>query len=88
MNVIHENVLVEMPEIEKMKNGVALPDTEIQSQRSGKVIRYGEALPEEVKTLLNSKPKVEFKEYYDGGKIERNGKTYFIMNYKDLLIIE
>lgn len=87
MNVIHENVLVEIPETIKEKGGVLLPESDIVQERKGIVIRYGEAVPDEVKNRLNSKPTVNYKEFYDGSEITIEGKNYIVMNYKDILII-
>jgi len=87
MNVIHENVLVEIPEIAKEKGGVLLPESDIVPERKGVVVRYGEAVPAEVKNKLNSKPTVEYKEYYDGAEITIEGKNYIVMSYQDILII-
>ena len=87
MNVIHENVLVEIPEVEKEKNGILLPESDIIPTRKGVVVRYGEAVPDEVKNKLNSKPTVEYKEYYDGTELVINDKKFIVMSYKDILII-
>lgn len=87
MNVIHENVLVEIPEVAKEKNGVILPEEEQVVERQGVVVRYGEGVPDSVKTQLNSKPTVKYKEYYDGSELTIEGKSYIVMNYKDILII-
>lgn len=87
MNVIHENILVEIPETIKEKGGVILPESDIVAERVGKVVRYGEAVPEEVKQYLSSKPNIKYKEYYDGGEITIEGVKYIVMNYKDILII-
>lgn len=87
MNVIHENVLVEIPEVEKEKNGILLPESDIIPKRKGVVVRYGEAVPDEVKNKLNSKPTVEYKEYYDGAELVINDKKFIVMSYKDILII-
>lgn len=90
MNVIHENVLVEVMEQEtgpKTKNGIIMPDEEVVPRRLGKVIRHGESVPEIVQMMLNSKPTVEYKEYFDGAEITIEGVKYIVMNYKDILII-
>ena len=87
MNVIHENVLVEIPKIETEKNGVLLPEEDQVVKRLGIVHRYGEGVPESVALKLNTKPMVEYKEYYDGAEITIKGTTYIVMNYKDILII-
>lgn len=88
MKVIHENVLVKIPEILKEQNGVLLPDSDITPKREGYVLNYGEAVPEKVKELLDSRPKVEYKEFYDGSEITIEGVNYIVMNYKDILIIK
>lgn len=87
MNVIHENVLVEIPEIEKERGGILLPEGEAKKDYSGKVIRFGEAIPESVRYQLSHKPLVKYKEYYDGSEVTIEGKKYLVMNYKDILII-
>lgn len=87
MNVIHENVLVEIPEIVTEKNGLVIPKEDQITTREGIVVRYGEAVPDSVKTSLNLKPKITYKEYYDGAEQTIQGKNYIVMNYKDILII-
>ena len=87
MNVIHENVLVEVPSPIKERNGIMLPEEE-KPERKGTVIRHGEAVPSAVQLMLGKKPTVSYKEYYDGSEITIEGKRYIVMNYKDILIIE
>lgn len=87
MNVIHENVLIEVQENVKEKNGVLLPEDLQEDQRKGTVVRFGEGLPSEVKVLLGTKPSVKYKEYFDGEKLEIEKKNYIVMNFKDILII-
>jgi co-chaperonin GroES (HSP10) len=87
MNVIHENVLVEIPEVVKEVRGVLLPESDIVVEREGIVIRFGEAVPLDVKNRLSSKPTVKYKEYFDGAEITIDKKSYIVMNYKDILII-
>ena len=87
MNVIHENVLIEVQESEKSKNGVILPEEMQKDQRIGTVVRFGGSVPSEEKALFGSKPKVKYKEYFDGEKLEIGDKTYIVMNFKDILII-
>ena len=87
MNVIYENILVEIPEITKEKNGVIIPEEEQVIERQGIVVRYGEGVPGSVKTQLNSKPTVKYKEYYDGSEFTIECKDYIVMNYNDILII-
>jgi len=87
MNVIHENVLVEIPKVEKEKNGVILLEEDQVVERQGVVVRFGEAVPTDVKSKLATKPTVKYKEYYDGSEITIDEKDYIVMNYKDILII-
>lgn len=89
MNVVHENVLVEVSQPVREKGGVLIPEVDQEKEFSGKVIRFGESVPQEVKIMLNSKPDVIFKEFYDGGEVAlEKGKTFIVMNFKDLLIIK
>ena len=85
MNVIHENVLVELPEVKQ--TGVYMPEEEQTKEFVGTVIRYGEAVPEAVQLLLQAKPAVQYSEYFEGKEIVIKGKTYIVMNFKNILII-
>lgn len=87
MNVIHENVLVKIPEVETEKNGIYIPEEDRIVIRKGVVVRFGESVPESVKSILKQEPTVEYKEYYDGAEITIDGQAYLVMNYKDILII-
>jgi len=87
MNVIHENVLVEIPKVKTEKNGVFIPEEEQVVERQGVVVRYGEGVPDDVKSKLNIKPTVKYKEYYDGAEVTIEGIDYLVMSYKDILII-
>jgi co-chaperonin GroES (HSP10) len=87
MNVIHENVLIEVQESEKSKNGVILPEEMQKDQRIGTVVRFGGNVPSYEKALFGAKPKVKYKEYFDGEKLVIEDKTYIVMNFKDILII-
>lgn len=87
MNVVHENILVELVEPVKKKNGVILPEEDIVKERSGKVVRYGEGVPKALGDIFNRSPEVKYKEYYDGEEITLKGVKYAVMNYKDILII-
>ena len=88
MNVVHENILVEIPEeTKKSSGGVLLPETEVNSEKMGIVVRFGEAVPEELARKLSTKPKIKFKEFFDGKEVTIEGKKYIVMNYKDILIL-
>lgn len=87
MNVIHENVLVEIPEPITEIDGIIIPEEERVVERRGVVIRFGEAVPDSVKTILKNNPTVEYKEYYDGAEVTVEGKNYIVMSYESLLII-
>lgn len=87
MNVIHKNVLVEIPKVEEKVNGVYIPEEEQVVKRQGVVVRYGEAVPLDVQAKLSSKPTIEYKEYYDGAEITIDGKNYIVMSYESILII-
>ncbi len=87
MNVIHKNVLVQVQGKEVERNGVLLPEDEQVDERLGVVVRYGEGLPEDVKTILNAKPTVKYKEYFDGEATTIDGTDYIVMSYKSILII-
>jgi co-chaperonin GroES (HSP10) len=86
MNVIYENILVEIPDKTKA-GGLYMPEEEREKSFSGKVIKYGEALPSTVKELLKNQPNIEYKEYYDGAEKTIDGKKYVVMNFKDILLI-
>ena len=88
MNVIHKNVLVEIPEVITKKGGVFLPESDIVSERQGKVIRIGDSVPKEVQEQLRSNPNIEYREFYTGGKVTVEGKEYLVINYEDILIIK
>jgi co-chaperonin GroES (HSP10) len=87
MNVIHENVMVQLPKKVDTVNGVYMPEEETVNKFEGTVIRFGESVPEAVQMQLASKPKVKYKEYYDGKDITIDGIDYIVMNFKDILII-
>ena len=87
MNVIHKNVLVEIPKDEDLVNGVYIPEEDRAVKRLGVVVRFGEAVPPDVQTKLSSKPTIEYKEYYDGAEITIEGKNYIVMSYESILII-
>lgn len=87
MNVIHENVLVEIPEPITEVDGIIIPEEERVVERRGVVVRFGEAVPDSVKTILKNNPTVEYKEYYDGAEVTVEGKNYIVMSYESLLII-
>jgi len=87
MNVIFENVMVQLTKKEETVNGVYMPQEETVDKFEGTVVRFGESVPEEVKHILSSKPRVKYKEYYDGKEITLEGVTYIVMNFKDILII-
>ena len=87
MNVIHENVLVEIPKVVTEVNGIIIPEEDRVVERQGLVVRFGEGVPESVQAKLNSKPTVKYKEYYDGAEITIKDVDYIVMNYKDILII-
>lgn len=87
MNVIHENVLVEIPEPITEVDGIIIPEEERVVERRGVVVRFGEAVPDSVKTILKNNPTVEYKEYYDGAEVTIEGKNYIVMSYESLLII-
>lgn len=86
MKVIHENILVALPADEN-QGGVYIPEEDRESKRVGKVVEFGEAVPESVQEILKSEPTIEHKEYYDGSEITIRGNKYLVMNYKDILII-
>lgn len=88
MNVVHENVLVEISEKDKVSNGVLLPESHIVAEREGTVIRFGDAVPAELQKRLIQKPTVLYKEYYDGEEITVAGKKYIVMNFKDIMLIK
>ena len=87
MNVIHKNVLVKIPKKDEKVNGVYIPQEEQIVKRRGVVVRYGEAVPKAVKTLLNAEPTIEYNEFYDGGKFTIDGQDYLVMSYESILII-
>jgi co-chaperonin GroES (HSP10) len=87
MKVVHKNVLVEIPDVEKERNGVLLPEEEQVVTRQGVVVRFGEAVPDGVKALLESNPTVKYKEYYEGEEITIDKKNYIVMTYESILII-
>lgn len=87
MNVIHENILVQIPKVDDKTNGVFIPEEEQVAERHGIVVRFGEGVPSQVQMLLGTKPRIEYKEYYDGSEITIEGVDYIVMNYKDILII-
>ena len=85
MNVVYKNVLVELPTEDQA--GIFVPLEEQKAGRLGRVVRYGESVPDDLKTIFNNKPNVEFKEYYDGSEITIEGKKYIVMTYDSILII-
>lgn len=87
MNVIHENILVKVEKTKAKVNGVFIPEEEQVVERQGVVVRYGEGIPSEVSYRLAQKPKIEYKEYYDGAEVTIEEEDYIVMNYKDILII-
>jgi co-chaperonin GroES (HSP10) len=87
MNVIYENILVEATDDATKPGGVYVPEEEQDRVFSGKVVKFGEAVPESVQELLKSQPIVEYKEYYDGAEKTIDKKKYIVMSFKDILII-
>lgn len=86
MQVIHKNVLVEMPDKEK-SGGMFIPEEDKDRVNRGTVVGYGSEVPQEVQDLLNSRPEIEYKEYYDGAEITIDKKKYLVMTYDSILII-
>lgn len=87
MNVVHENVLVKVEKAPTEKNGIQLPESDIVKERKGVVVRFGEAVPSGVQTLLGAKPTVIYKEYFDGEAITEGEESFIVMNFKDILMI-
>ena len=86
MNVIHENILVEVPDDSK-PGGIFIPEEEKVEVFVGTVIRYGEAVPKLVQKQLDTSVKIEYKKFYDGAELTIGKKKYIVMSYKDILII-
>ncbi len=86
MNVILENVLVKLPK-EEVKAFYVPEEEEKEKERVGEVVKMGESVPTEVKSILGISPKVKFKQYFDGEAIELGEESYIVMNYKDILLI-
>jgi co-chaperonin GroES (HSP10) len=87
MNVVYKNVLVEMPKPSEASKAMYVPETEQENKRVGVVVKFGESVPEGLKKILEEKPTIEFKEYYDGAEITIAEKKYIVMHYESILII-
>ena len=85
MKVIHENILVHIPEPKKAPGGIIMPDEEKDDKLEGVVVGCGEAVPEELENLLGVS--IRYKKFYDGGEFDLKDGKYIVMNYKDILLI-
>jgi co-chaperonin GroES (HSP10) len=86
MNVIHKNVLVELSD-ETSKSGVYVPEEDKENTLEGTVIQCGEAVPEKARVLLENKPTIKYKKFFDGEEMSIKGKKYIVMNYESILLI-
>jgi co-chaperonin GroES (HSP10) len=86
--VIHENILVHIPEPKKAPGGIIMPDEEKDDKLEGVIVSCGGAVPERLKTFFaKENVSIRYKKFYDGEEFDLEDGKYIVMNYKDILLI-
>ena len=92
MRMLNDNVMVEVPTVNNMRGSLYVPDTVQEGQiLYGNVVEVGEGklleTGERAKMSVNKGETVWFPKF-NASKIEREGKTFYVMSELQILGVE